>query len=423
MIDVAVSLLRDAPAVTAQADLQAALQTLQHALAASQTNAEASAVRSRELLAERDDLIRERARYEDLFERAPDAYFVTGSHGKVLRANGAAGRLLGTARAAIIGKPIFLFLRPEDRPPLRRLLLTARQQQTVGAFPLRFAPVRSKTEIDALVSLDVDEPDARGGAPEVRWLIRDVTERRRAEEGELERRQLERLNRDKDALLGMVSHELRTPMTVIYGFAEVLRRHARALSDAEATEAVDEIYDNSRRLGGLIENMLTLARFESMGLDREPVLLQRVLPEFVEAARKRNRGREIRLVLDQNLRPVLGEPTYIRQIVDNLISNAAKYSPAETAVEVRASQGSEAVTVSVLDDGAGIGAADMERVFEPFVRSDDNAVGVPGVGLGLTVCKRLVRALGGEMWLRHQPGHGLEASFTVPLFDSSRTAG
>jgi PAS domain S-box-containing protein len=370
--------------------------------------------RNLDLLKARDDLERERERYDDLFERAPDAYILTDLYGIIRRANRAAARLLNINADFLAGKPIFVLILPEDRRMMRQLLLRSRRNGPIQEVRLRMTPSRSPIPRDVAVSLDADPPRT-GRGREVRWLVRDVSERRRAEDAERANVELAQSNRDKDDLLGMVSHELRTPLTLVFGNAELLHLRGDRLTYQERRDVVAEIYENARRLGGLIENMLMLARLDRAGSEPEPVLLQRLLPGLVDEARRRAAGHELELRVDRDLPPVMGEPASIQQVLENLIGNAAKYSPPGAAIEVRAWPSEDHVAVAVLDDGPGIPAEELQRVVEPFMRSRGTAVTVPGLGLGLTVCKRLVDSMNGRLWLRLREHGGLEAGFSLPV--------
>jgi signal transduction histidine kinase len=112
----------------------------------------------------------------------------------------------------------------------------------------------------------------------------------------------------------------------------------------------------------------------------------------------------------------LGDETSIRQVTHNLISNALKYSPLGSPVEIRVQGGDGEVLVRVLDRGRGMSDEEAAHVFEPFYRGSDTAQVVGGVGIGLFVCQRLVEAMGGRIWTRRRDGGGSEFGFALPLF-------
>ena len=155
------------------------------------------------------------------------------------------------------------------------------------------------------------------------------------------------------------------------------------------------------------------ATAEDFKLQMEPVLLQRFLPDLCRE-QSHERGREIGSEIDATLPPVLADEGYLRQVLQNLLSNADKYSPQGKPVDVSAEREGLVVRVIVADRGPGIAREHLDAIFEPFVRMQGGTA-VPGAGLGLAVCQRLVEAMGGRMNLRPRPGGGSEFSFTVPV--------
>jgi signal transduction histidine kinase len=217
----------------------------------------------------------------------------------------------------------------------------------------------------------------------------------------------------RDAFIGMLSHELRTPITSIYGSARVLRR---PLDDAVRASLVDDLIDESDRLFRLVEDLLVLSRFERGRLEiaPEPVLVQRVAARII--AREAERHTDLRLTLDaeEDLPPVLGDTIYLEQVLRNLVGNAVKYAGDAASLIIRARGEDGAVVVEVEDDGPGIPVADQERVFALYERLHTRSA-VPGAGIGLFVCKRLVEAMGGTIGVRRGMAGGACFAVTLPM--------
>lgn len=226
-----------------------------------------------------------------------------------------------------------------------------------------------------------------------------------------------RANDAKDEFLGLMSHELRTPITVIHGGARVLRSRGELLDTETSAGILADIERESNRLSRMLENLLALSRAE---LDREisvePVLLQRMLPRFVETLDV-GRDRELTYRTEGDPPAVSGEPAYIEHVVRNLVTNAVKYSPSDAPIEVVLSAQENGAAVCVLDRGFGVGEGEASRIFERFYRSDRTAKLASGAGLGLAVCKRLVEAMEGEVWARPREGGGLEVGFRLPAYN------
>src|SRR6185312_7591678 len=244
--------------------------------------------------------------------------------------------------------------------------------------------------------------------------------------------ELEEANAAKDEFLGLVSHELKNPLTTILGISSLLADRSDRLSPAALGDAFEALRKDSSRLAEIIENMLTLARL-GVTSDFEPLLLQRILPGIVERWHRRQLGRSITLRCPDGLPPVEALSTWIEQVLDNLIGNAIKYSPADSPIDVVVTQTPatpspedaargvrpSALQVAVIDEGPGIDPAMAERFFEPFYRGGSHLPSVPGLGLGLTVCKRIVERLGGQIWIDRPSGLGTSVRFCLPALPES----
>jgi K+-sensing histidine kinase KdpD len=224
----------------------------------------------------------------------------------------------------------------------------------------------------------------------------------------------------KDALMGMLSHELRTPVTTIFGAAQLLSRKSDEGTAARMAELFPDIMSESERLLRLIEDLLVLTRLEQGGAisaAREPVLMQRLLPAVVGHESRRWPDRSLSVDVETNLPPVMGDQLYLEQVVRNLVSNALKYSPTDAAVDVSASAIGSEVEVRVRDRGIGLPGDGHEDLFGLMVRGDEAVRHAPGAGIGLYVCRRLLDAMGGRVWLEPAPDVGTVAVFRMPVID------
>ena len=231
-----------------------------------------------------------------------------------------------------------------------------------------------------------------------------------------ERLQTERL---RDTFIGMLSHELRTPVTSIYGGSQVLMSRGDRLDPETRHELISDVASEAERLHRLIENLLVLARVER-GQDLaggEPVLLQRILPLIVERERALWPGTTIEMTIPSGLPTVRGHEGYVGQVVQNLLSNAAKYAGAGSTVQIVASREDAGVSIHVLDDGAGISPDHAEHLFDLYYRAPGAADRAPGAGIGLFVCRHIVTALGGTIWARSRPEGGAEFGFELPIYE------
>ena len=244
----------------------------------------------------------------------------------------------------------------------------------------------------------------------------DITQRRRIE---AERDRLLAEERQagefREAFIDVISHELRTPITTILGLTLILTRPGRTEDAAARTALLEDVRAESERLHRLVEDLLVLSRVERgrLSVDPEPLEPRRLIDRIVTQESAELPTLRITARIEPDLPVVAGEETYVEQIVRNLLANAAKYTPAGTAVTVDARRDGTGVAIRVSDDGPGIPEASLARIFELFYRDPESARMVSGSGIGLFVCASLVEAMGGEIWARRRPEGGSEFGFTL----------
>jgi len=227
--------------------------------------------------------------------------------------------------------------------------------------------------------------------------------------------QLREANVAKDEFLGLMSHELRTPITVINGGARVLQQRGESLAAEDRAEITADIAHEAGRLAGMLEDMLALARVElNQRPVLEPILLHRLIEQLATDALPPRR--KLLLDIERATPPVAAESAYVDHVFRNLISNAAKYSPDDSPIEVAVVSEGSVVAVRVLDHGPGVPPGDTERIFERFYRAEHTSRLASGAGMGLAVCKRLVEAMSGQIWAVPREGGGLEVGFSLPLY-------
>jgi two-component system, OmpR family, sensor kinase len=210
------------------------------------------------------------------------------------------------------------------------------------------------------------------------------------------------------------SHELRTPVTSIRGYAQLFRRGAGE-RPADLANVMRRIEEAGERMGALVEELLLLARLDQ-GLPRErrPVDLSTVVDAAVDAARAVDPQRPIE-VHSQGTVVVLGTESRLRQVVDNLLTNARVHTPAGTPIHIRLAAEQEGVVLEVADEGPGVPPDQVDRIFERFYRTDrSRARSQGGVGLGLAIVRSVVEADGGAASYRARPGRGSVFRVVLP---------
>jgi len=238
-------------------------------------------------------------------------------------------------------------------------------------------------------------------------VFQDITERKKSE-------QL------KDDFIGMVSHEIKTPLTVIMG--ALATATMKGLTMEQVRGLLDDAVSYSDVLADIVDNLLELSRSQANRL-----VLQKEAQDISEIARRVVYGLQAKsaahhLVLDAppHLPRVMADRTRLERILHNLVDNAIKYSPGGGEVKVTIAREPDQLVVTVSDAGIGIKPEDQSRLFRSFERLETNMPGsLQGVGLGLVVCRILVEAHGGRLWLESEWGKGAAFSFTVPLAEGA----
>ena len=235
------------------------------------------------------------------------------------------------------------------------------------------------------------------------------------------RHEAERANEIKTKFLAMITHELRTPLTSIKGFTTTLLAEDVAWEPEEQRDFIQTIQQEANRLQELIDQLLDLSRLEAGMLPIAPAshslheIIEDALPQFHSLTH----GQLLTMHLPADLPPVYVDARRIAQVLVNLVRNAATYAPEGTEIGISASVQAGFVQVNVNDQGPGIPPAERTRVFQAF-RRGVNAENSPvsGAGLGLAICKGLVEAHGGRIWIKKKTTPGATLSFTIPLSPS-----
>jgi two-component system sensor histidine kinase KdpD len=232
------------------------------------------------------------------------------------------------------------------------------------------------------------------------------------------RRAAEEADALKLKFLAMISHELRTPLTSIKGFATTLLADDVHWPVNSQRDFLQTISDEADKLGDLIEQLLDLSRLEAGTLRIAP--RRQTIGGIVNTAMAQLQTVTARHQLDLDvpldLPAVRADGDRIAQVLTNLVGNAVKFSPLYTTITVSAARVDETIQIDVADQGRGIAPAERGRIFEPFQQLDAHSVHrAQGAGLGLAICKGLVEAHGGRIWVQDRSGPGTTLSFTLPI--------
>lgn len=384
-------------------------------------------------------------RYALLIEGVKDyAIFMLDPEGKITTWNAGAKRIKGYSAAEVVGKHFSLFYPPEDIargiPEYELQMAGAEGKFQDEGWRLRKDGFRFWADV-TITRITDDEGALVGYAK----ITRDLTERRRAEQEirtlntDLERRVVERTaqlqqliselrikteeaeeaGRIKSQFVSNVSHELRTPLNAIIGYGYLLMDGLQGRLKGEEIPRLEGILKNADDLLHLINGVLDLAKIESgkAGLNLQPIDLRTLVEEVLATIRPLLLGKpvEIETDFDQSLSKIVSDSFKIKQVLMNLMSNAAKFTKKGTiSVKIRNSPGGDGIEVAIRDTGVGMTPDQLPQIYDPFYQGDGTSTReFGGTGLGLAIVKDLVGVLQGRIAVESE--HHKGATFTLFL--------
>jgi PAS domain S-box-containing protein len=372
-------------------------------------------------------------RYRKLLEAAPDAILEVDRQGRIVLVNAQGERLFGYARAELLGKPVEILIprRFQNHPHHRDAYFGDPVMRPMGTGLELYAKRADGSEFAVDVTLSPNEVE---GADRVICVVRDVTERKRAEEQiqtlnqnleqrtealELQNREVERANRLKDEFLASMSHELRTPLNSIIGFSDLLAERGNEQFTPKQKRFIGHIQQGARHLLELINDILDLSKIEAghLELKYEDFNVSAAAAEVLATVRPIAVAKSIELTstFPEGL-SLDGDRLRFKQVLYNLLSNAIKFTAAGGRVSIDCSKAGGVAQFAVADNGIGIPAGEHEAIFSSFHQVGTTTKGVrEGTGLGLAITKRLIEQHGGRIWVESALGKGSRFYFTLPL--------
>ncbi len=231
---------------------------------------------------------------------------------------------------------------------------------------------------------------------------------------------LRETDRTKTDFVSILAHELKGPMTTIVGFGQMLQDHWATMDDAKRTQFIGIVRRETQRLAHMVSDLLDVSRMESGHLryEFEPMSLSDLIDNVVTVHASMADKHELDVYLQPDLPKVMGDKERLRQVIINLVTNATRYSPEGTAIDMRAEVNPDdpsTIKVSVTDQGIGIGPDDKDRIFSKFAMLAKPAWTKKGTGLGLFITKAIVDAHKGRLWVESNLGEGSTFIFTIPV--------
>jgi len=367
----------------------------------------------RQLLTSKDalaSLADSEERLRTLFETAVDAIITINEDGVIDRVNAVVKPLFGYDPTELVGQHIGVLMPPRQREPLEQYLRNYPNDPSAKSVASSQEAVAVRKDGTTFpVEMSVSEMRL-GGRRMFTGIVRDITERKRIE-------QL------KSEFVSTVSHELRTPLTSIRGALGLLAGGRVGEMSTKAGEMVNIALNNSERLVRLINDILDVEKIRSGKLDFQikELDLSEVITEAVEANQGFALAHDTNIVHSGDLQSVQvhADPDRLAQVLANLLSNAAKFSPEGEDIEISMDIAADRVQVAVRDRGPGVPEEFRQRLFERFTQADaSDSRRNTGTGLGLNIAKAIVERMGGTIGFEDADGGGTRFFFELPVHPS-----
>ena len=319
--------------------------------------------------------------------------------------------ITGYSQQELLDRNLLSLVSPEDSDVVRSSTIYTLQE--ANPYPCEFRILHKNGQIKWV--MQTVSPIHYQGKQALLGNLMDITERKYLERKVIE---YETVNKLKSDLLATVSHELRTPLAAIKGYATMILDYYARFSAAETKMYIESIDNAADRLAKLIDNFLDTSRMDAglLILEKTRANIAGLIKEAIEEATLLARNHHIVTQIVKSLPRVYIDTKRIRQVLDNLIDNALKYSPAGTEIVISVKKNGQELVIGVADQGRGIPPDELTRIFERMYRIEQRLTsGASGIGLGLHVCRQLVEAHGGRIWAESTLGKGTTIQFTLPL--------
>jgi len=348
-------------------------------------------------------VMKEKRLLSAIIENSADGIMILDRHCRIQVFNRALVKLTGWPAEEAIGQPCYRVLALRDRQGKDLCRTQCPLMRSGGRLYVEGDIHRDDRTITVGITYSPLYDDG-GRLVSIIANVRDITAFREAEEM-------------KSTFISIISHELKSPVALIKGYADTLRREDAHWDEKTLRESLDVIVEESDRLNQLIDNLLDASRLQAGALKLEFSYLRidELAEKEVEKFRTQSKEHLFAVDFPADLPLVRGDSERLRQVLDNLLSNAIKYSPQGGLIKVGGWADDDWVYVYVSDEGIGIPKEEQERIFERFYRAESALTPrTRGAGLGLYLCKAVVEAHGGKIWVESEPGKGAKFIFKLP---------
>lgn len=340
---------------------------------------------------------------DNILRCTADGLIVTDRRNRITHINQIAEEVLGVSADDVYGKAFTkLFVNPQLRKQAKEFLNEADQESQQFDFKLNLSGAQFPLIIEARSSMLSTEDGKRSG---IITLLRDVSKERE-------------LDQIKSEFISTAAHEMRTPMSVIMGYIEMLldKETFGDFEEDKKKEFLGEAYRKSEALSQIIDDLFDISRIEAglpLPIDCAECELNDIIREVVSHYQKHSPKHQFKLSL-ANETKVYVDQNKMTQVIENLVSNAVKYSRDGGEIEVESSWQDNQIQVIIRDQGQGMSEEEISRVFDKFYRVDSSDTAISGLGLGMSIVKTIIEGHGGEINVESTEGEGTCVSLTLP---------
>ncbi len=343
---------------------------------------------------------RDKEKISVILRSVNDGLLVMDSDDRIVLMNGAAETIIAVAQTDAIGRSLSEVINNDRLYTIFSTLLTDKITTTVDFES--FDSAGQKRIYQARTSqLRNDD----GGVHGIIILMQDVTQER----------QLEQMKTD---FLAMAAHELSTPLTTIIGYAELLHSEEfPALTPEIQRESLEFIHNKANALSRIVDDLLDVSRAESgqkLSINKVSFDLNQSLESMVKDYKKRNSAHFILFNQPDTDGKIFADPTRFEQVLDNLLSNALKYTPAGGHIRISNRRDVDFHEIIITDDGIGMTSGQLEHIFDKFYRADASNTAKPGIGLGMSLTKHIVEGHRGTITVTSEPDQGTQVVIRLP---------
>ena len=345
-----------------------------------------------------------RDKIDNIIRSVADGLLVFSSDQTLILMNSRAEEMLGCEATKFNGKSLDFILQRCKAPPLFADLLRAPPLDQECEFEVQHLDHPAKS----LRARSTVMRNQRGEQTGRVIVLQDITRERE-------------LDRMKTEFISTAAHELRTPLATIMGFADLLLNQEimSGFSPEQGREFLQEILAKSELLTRIVEELLDISRIEAgqpMLMRKAPMDLGQILRRSMEHYRTFSTGHQFEVILAPNLpAQINADANKLGQVLENLLSNAVKYSPKGGLIRLKAARQDDEVEICVADQGIGMTSEQLDHIFDKFYRADSSNTAVSGLGLGMSIARKIVTDHGGDIWVKSAPNQGTEVFIRLPI--------